>query len=70
MLACLFEPICLRLGVCASRLRLISAGVTLTPESFQAYVQFYALIYCMNLLNQDLSPYSSSQADLQKRGLG
>lgn len=30
ILACFFEPICLLLGVCASRLRLIPAGVTLT----------------------------------------
>lgn len=32
ILACFFEPICLPLGVCASRLRLSPAGVTLTTE--------------------------------------
>lgn len=32
ILACFFEPICLPLGVCASRLRLSPAGVTLGTE--------------------------------------
>lgn len=32
IVACFFEPICLPLGVCASQLRLIPAGVTLTAE--------------------------------------
>lgn len=32
ILACFFEPICLPLGVCASRLKLIPAGVTLAAE--------------------------------------